>query len=128
KLAFAFRQAFRKDVVIDLVCYRRFGHNEGDDPSYTQPQMYERIESKRSVRKLYTESLVKRGDITLDDAERALDDVSARLEAALDQTRSSAPPRPTSVPAAKPPPAPSAPIATGVDRALLGRIAARPHH
>ncbi len=86
KLAFAFRQAFRKDVVIDLVCYRRFGHNEGDEPSYTQPQMYERIESKRSVRKLYTESLVKRGDITLEDAERALDDFSARLEAALDQT------------------------------------------
>ncbi|TMM16808.1 MAG: multifunctional oxoglutarate decarboxylase/oxoglutarate dehydrogenase thiamine pyrophosphate-binding subunit/dihydrolipoyllysine-residue succinyltransferase subunit, partial [Actinobacteria bacterium] len=128
KLAFAFRQAFRKDVVIDLVCYRRFGHNEGDEPSYTQPQMYERIESKRSVRKLYTESLVKRGDITLEDAERALDDFSARLEAALDQTRSSAPPRPTSLPAPKPAAAPLAPIETGVDRAVLDRVSERLHH
>src|SRR2546421_12890292 len=128
RLAFAFRQAFRKDVVIDLVCYRRFGHNEGDEPSYPQPQMYERIESKRSVRKLYTESLVKRGDITLEDAERALDDFKARLEAALEQTRSSAPPRPTSVPAAKPPAAPLAPIGTGVERGVLDRIADRLHH
>ncbi len=70
KLAFAFRQAFEKDVVIDMVCYRRFGHNEGDEPSYTQPQMYERIEQKRSVRKLYTEALVKRGDLTMDEAEQ----------------------------------------------------------
>src|SRR5438477_8548418 len=123
KLAFAFRQAFRKDVVIDLVCYRRFGHNEGDEPSYTQPRMYDRIEHKRSVRKLYTEALVTRGDITIEEAEKALDDFSARLEAALDQTRSSAPPRPTSLPAAKPPPAPSAPIETGVDRAVRDRIA-----
>jgi 2-oxoglutarate dehydrogenase E1 component len=127
RLAFAFREAFHKDVVIDMVCYRRYGHNEGDEPSYTQPQMYERIESKRSVRKLYTESLVKRGDITLEDAERALEDFRARLEAALDQTRSSAPPRPTSVPAAPPTPAPLAPIETGVDRAVLDGIAERLH-
>ncbi len=128
RLAFAFRQAFRKDVVIDMVCYRRFGHNEGDEPSYTQPQMYERIESKRSVRKVYTEALVKRGDITLEDAERALDDFSARLEAALDQTRSSAPPRPTSLSEVKPPAAPVAPIGTAVERDLLDRIADRLHH
>ena len=69
RLAFAFRQAFHKDVVIDMVCYRRHGHNEGDDPSYTQPLMYQRIDAKRSVRKLYTETLVRRGDITLDEAE-----------------------------------------------------------
>ena len=64
RLAFEYRQAFKKDVVIDLVCYRRRGHNEGDDPSYTQPLMYDLIEQKRSVRKLYTESLIGRGDIT----------------------------------------------------------------
>ena len=66
RLAFAFRQAFHKDVVIDMVCYRRFGHNEQDDPSLTQPRMYELIKKHRSVRKLYTETLVRRGDITMD--------------------------------------------------------------
>src|SRR5215210_354161 len=66
QLAFEYRQRFHKDVVIDLVCYRRFGHNEGDDPSYTQPLMYKKIEARRSVRKQYTESLVNRGDLTLE--------------------------------------------------------------
>ncbi|HMC42392.1 MAG TPA: multifunctional oxoglutarate decarboxylase/oxoglutarate dehydrogenase thiamine pyrophosphate-binding subunit/dihydrolipoyllysine-residue succinyltransferase subunit, partial [Acidimicrobiales bacterium] len=114
RLAFAFRQAFQKDVVIDLVCYRRFGHNEGDEPSYTQPQMYERIENHRSVRKLFTEALVVRGELSLEDAERALDDFSSRLQAALDETRSSAPPQPSRLPP-PPPPAPAlAPIPTGV--------------
>ena len=55
QLAYEFRQRFHKDVVIDMVCYRRRGHNEGDDPSMTQPLMYNLIEAKRSVRKLYTE-------------------------------------------------------------------------
>ncbi|MDP9020626.1 MAG: multifunctional oxoglutarate decarboxylase/oxoglutarate dehydrogenase thiamine pyrophosphate-binding subunit/dihydrolipoyllysine-residue succinyltransferase subunit, partial [Actinomycetota bacterium] len=64
RLAFEYRQAFHGDVVIDMWCYRRYGHNEGDDPSYTQPLLYRRIEQRRSVRKLYVESLVKRGDIT----------------------------------------------------------------
>ena len=64
KLAVDFREKFDKDVVIDLVCYRRRGHNEGDDPSMTQPRMYNLIEQKRSTRKLYVESLVGRGDIT----------------------------------------------------------------
>ena len=90
RLAFGFRQAFHKDVVIDMVCYRRHGHNEGDDPSYTQPLMYTLIEAKRSVRKLYTESLVRRGDISLEEAEQALDDFSDRLQAALDETRAEA--------------------------------------
>ena len=72
RLAFEYRQAFNKDVVIDLVCYRRRGHNEGDDPSYTQPLMYDLIEQKRSVRKLYTESLIGRGDITIEEAEQVL--------------------------------------------------------
>src|SRR3954449_5107906 len=72
RLAFEYRQAFKKDVVIDLVCYRRRGHNEGDDPSMTQPLMYDIIDRKRSVRKLYTEALVGRGDITLQEAEQVL--------------------------------------------------------
>ncbi len=90
RLAFGFRQAFHKDVVIDMVCYRRHGHNEGDDPSYSQPLMYALIEAKRSVRKGYTETLVRRGDITLEEAERSLDDFGRRLQAALDETRAAA--------------------------------------
>jgi 2-oxoglutarate decarboxylase len=126
RLAFAFRQAFQKDVVIDMVCYRRFGHNEADEPSYTQPQMYESIQNRRSVRKLYTETLVKRGDITLDEAEHALDDFSARLQAALDETRQSAPPRPTALvnpPAVVVNPSPE----TGVGQEVLDRIAGALH-
>ena len=87
RLAYAYRQRFHKDVVIDMICYRRFGHNEGDDPSYTQPLMYKKIEARRSVRKQYTESLVNRGDLTLEEAEQALDDFQHRLQDALDQTR-----------------------------------------
>ncbi|MGH9104113.1 MAG: multifunctional oxoglutarate decarboxylase/oxoglutarate dehydrogenase thiamine pyrophosphate-binding subunit/dihydrolipoyllysine-residue succinyltransferase subunit, partial [Acidimicrobiales bacterium] len=127
RLALAFRQTFHKDVVIDLVCYRRFGHNEGDEPSYTQPQMYERIDRKRSVRKLYTEALVSRGDLTLEEAERALEDFQAKLQSALDQTRSSSPPRPTRLP---PPPAlpdPSPPRPTGVVRQVLDQVAGAVH-
>src|SRR5690606_15121491 len=90
RLAFEFRQAFNKDVVIDLICYRRRGHNEGDDPSYTQPLMYDLIEQKRSVRKLYTEALIGRGDITIEEAEEALRDFQAQLERAFAETRAAA--------------------------------------
>jgi 2-oxoglutarate dehydrogenase E1 component len=121
RLAFAFRQAFAKDVVIDLVCYRRFGHNEGDEPSYTQPQMYERIEKHRSVRKLYTESLISRGDLTGEEAERAFEDFSARFQTALEETRQSAPPRPTSLLSSPTPELPPTP-ATGVSRTVLDRV------
>lgn len=79
-LAYEYRRTFNKDVVIDLVCYRRRGHNEGDDPSFTQPLMYDTINAKKSVRKLYTEALVGRGDITLEEAEEALADYQAQLE------------------------------------------------
>ena len=87
RLAFEYRQAFNKDVVIDLVCYRRRGHNEGDDPSYTQPLMYDLIEQKRSVRKLYTESLVGRGDITMEEAEQVLQDYQQQLERVFTEVR-----------------------------------------
>ena len=72
KLAFDYRQAFHKDVVIDMVCYRRRGHTEVDEPSFTQPLMYDTIDAKRSVRKIYTENLIGRGDITVEEAEEAL--------------------------------------------------------
>ncbi|MEO6828113.1 MAG: multifunctional oxoglutarate decarboxylase/oxoglutarate dehydrogenase thiamine pyrophosphate-binding subunit/dihydrolipoyllysine-residue succinyltransferase subunit [Microbacteriaceae bacterium] len=86
ELAFEFRQEFKKDVVIDLVCYRRRGHNEGDDPSMTQPLMYNLIEAKRSVRRLYTEGLVGRGDITQEEFEQAHRDFQDRLERAFAET------------------------------------------
>ena len=100
RLAFEYRQAFNKDVVIDLVCYRRRGHNEGDDPSYTQPLMYDLIEQKRSVRKLYTESLIGRGDITLEEAEQVLKDYQQQLERVFTEVReaTSAPEGWTTVP------------------------------
>ena len=122
RLALEYRQTFSRDVVVDMVCYRRWGHNEGDDPSYTQPLMYAAIENRRSVRKLYTEELVNRGDITLEEAERALDDFRARLEDALVQTRGS---EDAPVVARRPPPPRGVlpPVETGVDRATLDRIA-----
>ena len=127
RLAFEFRQAFNKDVVIDLVCYRLHGHNEGDDPSYTQPLMYRAIEGHRSVRKLYTEALVKRGDITIDEAEKALDDYSARLQRALDETRSTAAPKITALPAHHEQDLPRLSAQTGVEPSVLDGIAARLH-
>jgi len=124
RLAFAYRQAFHRDVVIDMLCYRRHGHNEADDPSYTQPLMYKRIETRRSVRKLYTEALVKRGDISVDEAEAALEDFQHRLQAALDATRRQAPAAPVDPPAARPALGVLPHVPTGVDRAVLDEVLA----
>jgi 2-oxoglutarate dehydrogenase E1 component len=119
-LAFAFRQAFHKDVVVDLICYRRHGHNEADEPAYTQPLMYARIDQHRSVRKLYTEKLVNRGDLSLEEAEQALDDFRRRLDKAFEETHAShAPARPI-VP---PPRVARLPMETGVERDVLERVA-----
>ncbi|NLU76868.1 multifunctional oxoglutarate decarboxylase/oxoglutarate dehydrogenase thiamine pyrophosphate-binding subunit/dihydrolipoyllysine-residue succinyltransferase subunit [Micromonospora sp. HNM0581] len=113
RLAFEYRQAFNKDVVIDLVCYRRRGHNEGDDPSMSNPQMYRIIDSKRSVRKLYTEELIGRGDITVEDAEELLRDYQAQLERVFKATRDAAStPRQLSRPARQDEPEPQVETAT----------------
>jgi len=90
ELAFEFREQFDRDVIIDMVCYRRRGHNEGDDPSMTQPLMYNLIEAKRSARKLYTESLVSRGDISVEEAEQALQDYQSQLERVFRETKEGA--------------------------------------
>ncbi|MCP3800581.1 multifunctional oxoglutarate decarboxylase/oxoglutarate dehydrogenase thiamine pyrophosphate-binding subunit/dihydrolipoyllysine-residue succinyltransferase subunit [Allokutzneria sp. A3M-2-11 16] len=87
KLAVEYRKAFGKDVVIDMVCYRRRGHNEGDDPSMTQPAMYDVIDTKRSVRKGYTEALIGRGDISVEEAESALKDYATQLEHVFNEVR-----------------------------------------
>jgi 2-oxoglutarate dehydrogenase E1 component len=122
RLAFAYRQRFHKDVVIDMFCYRRHGHNEGDDPSYTQPLMYKKIEARRSVRKLYTEALVKRGDITLEEAEAALADFQARLSTALEETREKAPPKDTRARPAPPPMGVLPHTSTGVPRSTVEEV------
>ncbi len=83
RIAFEYRQLFNKDVVIDIVCYRRRGHNEGDDPSMTQPLMYNLIEHKRSVRTLYMENLIGRGDITQEEFDQANQSFQATLEKAF---------------------------------------------
>ncbi|WP_219413080.1 multifunctional oxoglutarate decarboxylase/oxoglutarate dehydrogenase thiamine pyrophosphate-binding subunit/dihydrolipoyllysine-residue succinyltransferase subunit [Pseudonocardia nigra] len=87
KLAVEYRQRWNNDVVIDMICYRRRGHNEGDDPSMTQPSMYDIIDAKRSVRKIYTESLIGRGDISVEEAEHALKDFSNQLEHVFNEVR-----------------------------------------
>jgi multifunctional 2-oxoglutarate metabolism enzyme len=124
RLAFDFREEFSTDVVVDLVCYRRYGHNEGDDPSYTQPLMYRVIDAKRSVRKLYTEALIRRGDLTMEEAEQALQDFQEKLQAVLDEVRERPAPAIHDVAPPLVPEDADAPP-TGVDEATLRRIAAR---
>jgi 2-oxoglutarate dehydrogenase E1 component len=83
QIAFDYRQKFNKDVVVDILSYRRRGHNEGDDPSMTQPLMYNLIEAKRSVRTLYMENLIGRGDITQAEFDQANANFQANLENAF---------------------------------------------
>jgi multifunctional 2-oxoglutarate metabolism enzyme len=87
KLAYDFRQQFHSDVVIDLICYRRHGHNEGDEPSLTQPKMYKTIREHRSVRKIYTEQLLRKGDIGPEEAEEWLNHYQSKLQEAFDRTK-----------------------------------------
>ncbi|MEU4198159.1 multifunctional oxoglutarate decarboxylase/oxoglutarate dehydrogenase thiamine pyrophosphate-binding subunit/dihydrolipoyllysine-residue succinyltransferase subunit [Kribbella sp. NPDC026611] len=125
-LAFEYRQAFNKDVVIDLVCYRRRGHNEGDDPSFTQPLMYDLIEQKRSVRKLYTEALIGRGDITIEEAEQAMQDFQQRLERVFAEVRDAKNEPDTPAPYVTVPvypDKPEGPDATAITREVLKKIA-----
>jgi multifunctional 2-oxoglutarate metabolism enzyme len=124
RLAFAYRQAFKKDVVIDMWCYRRFGHNEGDEPAFTQPLMYARIKARPSVRKLYTEALVNRGDLSLDEAEAALEAFRRRLQQAFDDTRDDG--KVAEVELARPASlADDPPVETAVERGRLDAVAAR---
>ena len=121
RLAYEFRKRFKKDVVIDLVCYRLHGHQEVDEPSFTQPLMYQAIEQHRSVRKLYTEQLLNRGDLSLEEAEKSLDDFRAKLQAAFDETKEAAPAAgraSTVMPSAGVLP----PVETGVERSRLDAI------
>ena len=91
RLAFAFRQRFSEDVVLDLVCYRRHGHNEGDEPSFTQPLLYEKIRALPGLRALYTEQLVRSGVLVRADVLRIEADLSKQLTQALESIKTRPP-------------------------------------
>jgi 2-oxoglutarate decarboxylase len=85
QVAFDFRQRFKKDVVIDMICYRRHGHNEGDDPSYTQPILYRKIKEHPSVATLYSERLVREGVVTEEEVAAMRRAVAERLSQSYDE-------------------------------------------
>jgi 2-oxoglutarate dehydrogenase E1 component len=87
ELAFEFRQAFHRDVVIDMFCYRRHGHNEGDDPSVTQPIMYGKIRGRPSLSSIYTEQLIMMGDLTVEETEAITEKFENKLQHALEEVR-----------------------------------------
>jgi 2-oxoglutarate dehydrogenase E1 component len=118
RLAFGFRQAFGKDVVVDMWCFRRWGHNEADEPLYTQPLMYRRIAELPSVRTRYTDTLVRREDLTAEAAEAALEAFSERLRRAFDETKEERPPVPP-IERRTPPKSGEAAGPTGVPRERL---------
>ncbi|WP_080795553.1 multifunctional oxoglutarate decarboxylase/oxoglutarate dehydrogenase thiamine pyrophosphate-binding subunit/dihydrolipoyllysine-residue succinyltransferase subunit [Corynebacterium pacaense] len=87
QLATEYRRRFGKDVFIDLVCFRRRGHNEADDPSMTQPKMYEIINKKEGVRAQYTEDLLGRGDLSSNDAEAVVRDFHDQMESVFNEVK-----------------------------------------
>ena len=88
RLGMDFRARFRRDVFIEMWCFRRYGHNESDDPAYTQPLMYQAIRKRRSVREAYLENLVKLGEVTREEGDRIVVQRRARLDAALSEATS----------------------------------------
>ena len=87
QLAFSYRQAFKKDVVIDMFCYRRHGHNETDDPSYTQPLLYRKIRQHASVPNLYADRLLREKVLTADEIDKIKKEVTQRLSDAFDASK-----------------------------------------
>jgi 2-oxoglutarate dehydrogenase E1 component len=125
-LAFEFRQRFRNDVVIDMWCFRKYGHNEGDEPSFTQPLMYERIRKHQPVVKLYSQQLIREGSLDQAQFAQMTADLKARMEESQSRTKSK--PVPTTVSAFQSTWAglteeySDDPIETGVDRAALEKV------
>ncbi len=93
-LAMDFRKTFKRDVIIDMYCYRRRGHNETDEPAFTQPVMYRAIRQRPSVRESYLEHLVALGDVTREAADEIAESLRERLEKHLAEVRDELPPRP----------------------------------
>jgi 2-oxoglutarate dehydrogenase E1 component len=91
ELALRFRQRFGRDVVVDMLCYRRHGHNEGDDPAFTQPVMYKKIRKKPSVRKMYTDRLLESGDLSAEREKEIASEFRSRLESAFKEMKEAQP-------------------------------------
>ena len=87
RLATEYRRRFGKDVFIDLIAYRRRGHNEADDPSMTQPKMYEQIDGRKTVREQYTADLLGRGDLSREDADRIAQDFHDQMESVFNEVK-----------------------------------------
>jgi 2-oxoglutarate dehydrogenase E1 component len=87
ELALDFRQTFNRDVVIDLFCYRRHGHNEGDEPAFTQPLMYRKIRERPTLTEVYTEQLILNGDLSADETEAVAAKFQGKLQSALEEVR-----------------------------------------
>ena len=87
ELAVEFRQQFKKDVFIDMYCYRKWGHNEGDEPSFTSPLMYQKIQDHKSPSQVYTDQLVAAGDLTRDETDALILEFKAKLEATLQEVK-----------------------------------------
>ena len=86
QLAFDFRQQFKRDVVVDIVCYRRYGHNETDDPSYTQPLLYQKIKEHTSVARLYGAQLVREGVLSAAELEGTWNAAKQVLDSAYEES------------------------------------------
>ncbi|HEV3410580.1 MAG TPA: 2-oxoglutarate dehydrogenase E1 component [Chthoniobacterales bacterium] len=86
-IALDFRQEFGRDVVIDLYCYRRYGHNEGDEPSFTQPDLYAKIDRRPSIAKLYRKELIDSGVLSEDEATKLEREFEQKLQSALDEVK-----------------------------------------
>ncbi len=93
RIATEFRQLFHKDVVIDMFCYRRFGHNETDEPAFTQPLMYRAIKDHPSTLTLYTAQLVREGVVTEDEAKAMIDGFSKKLDEEFEASKAHRPNR-----------------------------------
>lgn len=87
QLALEYRQKFNKDVILDLICYRKYGHNEGDEPAFTQPGMYKEINDHRNVRDLYMAELVRKGDMTQEEADAIIQEFDSLLEKAFSEAQ-----------------------------------------
>lgn len=91
KMALEYRQKFGKDVVIDLVCFRKHGHNEGDEPAFTQPGMYKEIDNHQTVRDIYTKELVEKGEFDKEEAEQIFEEFEELLQKAFEDAKNSSP-------------------------------------